>query len=282
MTSTGTGAPFFGLFFAAAGPSNRPTGTKITIFSNLALGWIRPTCPPTNGPKPDSRVVNVYCPVDGAEYREGITRCPQHDVALVEEPPEIDEPQPWLDRVSLEGLPGWAAVILALAGIVYAVAGTIYSLWIALAESREWTETPTLTAVGFAQSAAWAIGLGAFGCLAAAVLGRTYVRLTRPPAPALDPDDEDDEDDDLPPESNDWFMPVVSTLTICFAVVWMALALVVAWKTRNLADEFGYPSGDLSHLYAYQSAAAACTLGSLVVMGALLMGRAHDRLSGSR
>ena len=33
----------------------------------------------------------MYCPVDGDEFVEGVTRCPEHDVHLVEEPPELDE-----------------------------------------------------------------------------------------------------------------------------------------------------------------------------------------------
>ena len=31
----------------------------------------------------------MYCPVDGDEFVEGVTRCPEHDVDLVEEPPEL-------------------------------------------------------------------------------------------------------------------------------------------------------------------------------------------------
>src|SRR3712207_2814037 len=122
----------------------------------------------------------MYCPVDGMEYREGIARCPQHDVDLVDDPPDVVESEPWLDRVALEGLPGWAAIVVALAGIVYAISGAAVNLWTALATSREWVETGALTALRFAHSTSWAVGLGAFGCLAAAVLGRTYVRLTRP------------------------------------------------------------------------------------------------------
>lgn len=42
----------------------------------------------------------MYCPVDGAEYREGITRCPEHDVDLVDEPLEPDEEDEPLLEVS--------------------------------------------------------------------------------------------------------------------------------------------------------------------------------------
>jgi hypothetical protein len=133
-----------------------------------------------------------------------------------------------------------------------------------------------VTVLEFARSASWAVGLGAFGCLAAAVLAKAYERLTHP----LPPIDHDDEDD-LPPASGEWFMTVVSTLSVCFALAWVGTALVIAWKTRGLSSGDGLLfTGDdgLARLYAYQGAAAAATLGSLAVMGSLLMARAHDRL----
>lgn len=231
----------------------------------------------------------MYCPVDGMEYREGITRCPEHDVDLVPQPPtgpelDDDEDESWLERVGLEGVPGIAAIVVALAGVVYAVAGTIFSLWTALGTSAELLESAPVKTARFAQSASWAIGLGAFGCLAALVLARAYVRLQEPPA--RPEEEEEDDEDDLPPESPSSFVPVVSTLTICFAVVWMGLAIAVAWKTRSLGDGLVFQSSDsdngLGRLFAYQAAAAACTLGSLAVTASLLMARAHDRLTWDR
>lgn len=224
----------------------------------------------------------MYCPVDGTESREGITRCPEHDVDLVDEPPEDEEETPPRPAAAarLDALAGPASVVVALAGIVYGAAGALSSVWNVLeGDAGPLGATSSVTAFVFAQSAAWAIGLGAFGCLAAAVLAKTHRRLTRPPVPH---DDEDE--DDLPPENGGLFMTVVSTLTICFAIAWGAIALWTAWKTRNLDDGFLFSGEDegLARLYAYQSAAAACTLGSIAVMGALLMARAHDRLSGIR
>lgn len=223
----------------------------------------------------------MYCPVDGSEWREGITRCPEHDVDLVDEPPESQEDRPWLGGTRLEGLPGTAGLAAALAGIAYAVTGTLFNLWGALS-STAGMEPHGMTVLRFAQSASFAVGLGSLGCLGAAVLATTYARLTRPAPPELDEDDEDE--DDLPPEGGGTFMTVVSTLAICFAVAWMALAVVLAWKTRNLGGDSFFGSGDdgVIDLLAYQSAAAACTIGSVAVMGSLLMARVYDRLSGIR
>lgn len=227
----------------------------------------------------------MYCPVDGTEWREGITRCPEHDVDLVDEPPESEEAPPRQPaRARLDGLAGPAAVIVALAGVVYGAAGALASVWHILnADAGPLGSVSGITAIDFAQSAAWAVGLGAFAVLAAAVLAKTYSRLTLPLARRDEEEDEDDEDD-LPAEGGALFMTVVSTLTICFAVAWAGIGLLAAWKTRNLGDGlvFTGTEEDLGRLYAYQSAAAASTLGGVAVMGSLLMARAHDRLTATR
>ena len=228
----------------------------------------------------------MYCPVDGMEYREGITRCPEHDVPLVDEPPEA-EPRPSVfDRFRGEGPAGIAAIVLALAGIVYAVTGVVSGAWATLAQRREWLRTTPIDAVDFLQSAAWSIGLGALGCLGAAVLARVYLRLVAA-VPAGEPGDEDEEEDFEPP-SGAWFMPLLSTLVDCFAAVWVAVSLWIAWETATTpAPGVVFqptPTGDddlLLDLFAFQSAAFACLVGSIATMGALLMARAHDRLSGA-
>jgi hypothetical protein len=225
----------------------------------------------------------MYCPVDGTEWREGITRCPQHDVDLVDEPPDLEEPERARPSATarLDAAAGPASVAVALAGIVYAVSGAASALWKALNDDvGPFGAASGVTAFDFAQSASWAIGLGSFGCLAAAVLAKTYSRLRLPAPPRADEGD----DGDLPPESGSLFMTVVSTLAICFAIAWIGIAVLIAWKTRDLGEGlyFTGEDEDLGHLYAYQSAAAACTLGSIAVMGSLLMARAHDRLAGLR
>jgi hypothetical protein len=229
----------------------------------------------------------MYCPVDGTEWREGITRCPEHDVDLVDDPPEPEGPRPSSPSAWVDALAGPASVVVALAGIVYAAAGAASSLWGIVTDDVTGPVGPSgVTVIDFAQSAAWAVGIGAFGCLAAAVLSRAYPRLRAAPVtPAYEDEDEDDEDDGDPePREGDWFMTAVSTVTICFALAWIVLALVTAWETRGMEEGvfFSDPQEDLARLYAYQRAAAASTLGSIAVMGSLLMARAHDRLAGIR
>lgn len=180
----------------------------------------------------------------------------------------------------LDSLAGSASVVVALAGIVYGASGAAATLLSVLRGDVGPLGTTDVSVFDFVQSAAWTVGLGAFACLAAAVLAKTYSRLTVPPAP----EDDSEDDDDLGLEGAGLFTTVVSTLAICFAVAWIAVSLLIAWKTRDLGEGLLFTEADegLGRLYAYQSAAAAATLGSVVVMGSLLMARAHDRLAGVR
>ncbi|MDQ3953863.1 MAG: hypothetical protein M3279_13025 [Actinomycetota bacterium] len=225
----------------------------------------------------------MYCPVDGIEWREGITRCPEHDVDLVDEPPEVAARPSVFDRLRGEGLAGYAAIVVAVAGIVYAVTGVVFNGWAVLAQSREWLPTTPIDAVQFLQSAAWAAGLGTLGCLGAAVLARVHLRLTRPPEPAAT----DEEADDYPVPEGAWFVPLLATLVACFSALWFALSLWIAWEnaTSPTGEIFGFTPGDegalASNLYFFQNAALAGLGGSLATLGALLMARAHDRLSGA-
>lgn len=223
----------------------------------------------------------MFCPVDGTEWREGITRCPEHDVDLVDEPPEIVESPSAFERLRGEGLAGAAAIVVAIAGIVYAVTGVIFNGWVALAQKRQWEPTTPIDAVQFLQSAAWAAGLGALGCLGAAVLSRVYLRLARPPDQVAE--EADDEEDDYPVPQGAWFVPLLSTLTGCFAVAWFGLSLWLAWEsaTAPVAEIFGDEGSLAADLYFFQNAALAGLGGSLATLGALLMARAHDRLSGA-
>lgn len=129
----------------------------------------------------------MYCPVCGAEYREGFTRCLDHDVELVEEPPDvIDEERPWPGRLT-----AWnarrviRAVFIAFiaTATLYVVAGVLMAVLIILqgpdlASERFFEQLRLIERIS---QATFRIGLGLFGILAASLGLEAYLLITVPP-----------------------------------------------------------------------------------------------------
>ena len=220
----------------------------------------------------------MYCPVDGIEYREGITRCPEHDVDLVAEPPDVEDDPPGL----WERLDGGAAARVAFAvavvsALLYAVSGIVLNAWYSLAFTREWRSFLFGQVTQFVQAGAFSVALGALGCLAAGVLLRGYQRLSAAPAP-------------LPAvteRAEGWTaraMPVLFALVAGFAVLWAVTGIATAWDSARLSvSTFGTEPADAGdgyiNLAALNNAAYTCGLASLAVMGAETLRRAHARLT---
>lgn len=232
----------------------------------------------------------MYCPVDGTEWREGITRCPEHDVELVDEPPEgyEDDETSLLEALGLQGLTGITVVTVAVASVVYAVSGVVVSGWIALATARRWTELGFFEAASFVHAAARVIAVGGLGCLAAGVLGRTWVRLGTPVAAPMDRLEHEDDAEHWLEGPAGWVMTLLSSLVLVFVLLWVATGVGISWEEAKLRNEafspFGPddPSDTFINLSAVHNAAYTCGLGALVSMGALLMARAYDRIAGGR
>lgn len=226
----------------------------------------------------------MYCPVDGVEWREGITRCPEHDVDLVDEPPE-EEPS-FLDRADARGLGEAAVVVISVAAVLYAASGVVLAGWYTLAASRPWTQTGVIQALQFVQGSSFVVAMGALGCLVAGVLGRTWIRLgSRDEAPE-------------PAESGDvdgrrgaapWVITLLSSLVIVFAVLWAATGIAISWEDANFRFDPVYapggpeePSETIVNLAALHDAAYTCGIAALASMGAVILARVYDRLTGPR
>jgi hypothetical protein len=233
-------------------------------------------------------VRSMYCPVDGIEWREGITRCPEHDVDLVDEPPE-EEPS-FLDRADAWGLGEIAVRVISVAAIFYALSGAVLAGWYALASSRDWTETGVIQALGFTQSASSAVAVGALGCLVAGVLGRTWTRLGpggERPAPVEAPEEEADEA--VPEGAGPWVITLLSSLVIVFAVLWAVTGIAISWEEADFQFDPLYapggvqgPSETIVNLAALHNVAYTCALAALASLGALILARVYDRLTGLR
>lgn len=131
----------------------------------------------------------MYCPVCGDEYREGITRCPEHDVELVEEPPELEEAPSWLDRFNDRIALRVTFIILVISGVVYALSGFVTGALFGLAEFQNSQSADMIRVLQPVQSAFWSIGKASLGVLAGAVLLRGYLSLSRGSERALSDDE---------------------------------------------------------------------------------------------
>lgn len=231
----------------------------------------------------------MYCPVDGMEYREGITRCPQHDVPLVDEAPEIEEEPGILERLDLEGAAGIAVVVVAVTSLAWAISAIFVNGWFALAASRDWEPPGVLDVFHVVQGAAGPIALGTLGFLGAALMSRGFARLggrtpeaeTEEPAPS----------EDGPPEltgAAGWIVTLLTSLVVVFVIAWIATGIAVSIEQigaeGNLfpGSPFEGPSDSYLKLSALNDAAYTCGFGALVTLAALLMARAYDRVDGIR
>jgi hypothetical protein len=121
----------------------------------------------------------MYCPICGDEYREGITRCPEHDVELVAEPPELEETASFLERLDERIAIRAVFIALLVATVIYALSGIVTSTFFALIQLADWEggfDSAVLSQN--IQSGAFAVGVGALGCLAGAVLLRAYLAMS--------------------------------------------------------------------------------------------------------
>ena len=119
----------------------------------------------------------MYCPVDGAEYREGYTRCPDHNVELVEFPPEdLEEDEPFF-IFNLDTAIRVVFIVFVIAAGLYAILGASAAALFAAAGPRgnpEWAIT--LQSVGLGVSR---VAYGTFGILAGAVVVQILLRMRR-------------------------------------------------------------------------------------------------------
>ena len=224
----------------------------------------------------------MYCPVDGDEFREGITRCPEHDVALVDEPPEPAGPPASLPAFD-ERFGMRAALLVLVAGaIAYAGFGFAQDAGVAWAYIRD-GNPPDLSWSEAFQSAGFSLALGAGLVLAGAVAYRAYQRLSGGPLPAATRQSE---------VEGAWAnritgrtaMRLLLGLVVLFSLVWMVAGIATSHEIGEYrAGPFAFsdaepPSDTTIALFSLRDAAFVCGVGSFGIMAAAVMMRAHDVL----
>lgn len=233
----------------------------------------------------------MYCPVCGDEFREGFTRCPEHDVELVEEPVDIEAEErefphlPALDERF--GIRVAFGVLLASA-IVYALTTLIYNLASVWAL---WLRTDPTDPFGWQhiRAAAFSLGLGSFGVLAGAVLLRTYQRISRGyPAPRAKAAFDEPESKWVARLTGAGFMRLLLALVGVFALVWFVTGVVTQNEVVRyqlsfpIQSDLPTPSRGLISMVALHDVTFDGGIAAFALMAAALMVRTHQMLtSGS-
>lgn len=221
----------------------------------------------------------MYCPVDGEEYREGITRCPEHDVDLAVDPIEALEDRPLLGALDERSVMRLAFRVLLGAAVVYAVAGTAFAVLLSLPSVREaydgaWDDV--LRILQAVDGAAWGVGIAAIAVLAGAVLVRTYSLLRSGGIP--------DRDREGAPPLSDKVMRVLFALVLLFAALYAVTGVATAWGNAEYVSGVAFgspedPSQTHIALTALHRAAYSCAVASFACMAAALVKRTYDRMS---
>lgn len=166
----------------------------------------------------------MYCPIDGDEFREGITRCPEHNVDLVEELPDLEEPASWIDRFNDRTAVRLSFLVLLLAAVIYAIAGFITAGIYLMTQLQHWKTIETAQVFNQVQAAAFPVGIAAFGALAGALLLRTYLLFSD----GASVSSSSDEESSVPGPIPGAIMRLLFALTVVFALLWAGTGIATS------------------------------------------------------
>lgn len=227
---------------------------------------------------------DMYCPVDGAEFREGTTRCPEHDVDLVDEPPDLGEPLSWVERFTDRTAVRLSFLVFLIAAVVYALAGVVSALIVLMVQLRQWRATEPATVLYEVQSAAFPVAVAGFGALAGALVLRTYLVLSqRQRVDSEEPPVSDDGTTSTAGPIPSVIMRLLFALTIVFSLMWAVTGIATSRQQAEYSSSFAFggvedkPGESYITLQALNYVGYSGGVTSLAIMGAGLVLQAHER-----
>ena len=223
----------------------------------------------------------MFCPVDGDEFVEGITRCPEHHVELVEEPPELEESLSWIDRFNDRTGVRIAFLVFVIAAVVYALSGFTTALIYLTSELQDERTFETAQIFQEVQSATFPVAIATLGILAGALLLRGYLLMDKRASMRIGPDQAIEEQEGEGPISPG-LMRVFFTLTVMFALLWAATGIATSKEQAEYSTPFGVGSDEepidtFILLVALNHGAYTGGVTCLAIMGAGLIARTHRR-----
>lgn len=227
----------------------------------------------------------MYCPVCGDEFVNGITRCPEHDVELVDEPPEFDEPLSWVDRFNDRAVLRVTFIVFLVAAVVYAISGSTTAILFQFTQSGNDYSFEKAQLAQQIQTASFPVAIAALGILAGALLLRAYISIT---------EESETPGVEHPRESAIGLSPIsqgvmrlLFALSVVFALMWAGTGIATSQdQIERRSIRFGTEPEDQptdTYLLLLMLNYVAYTGGvtSLAIMGAGLMAGAHRRMSTS-
>lgn len=225
-----------------------------------------------------------YCPSCGAEHLPDVSHCSDCGTELVDDPPEATEPAPWLERLNDRLILRVVFVVFLIAATIYAVGGSFAALHFTVGFLREWESFQGAQVSQQVAAAAFPVAIVALGAIVGAFLLRAYLSWSDQPGSRRAEVEEDAERSGETHGRMNALMRLLFALTVVFALMWAVTGIATSremaeFQTLTNPGPFEEPDDRYLILSALHYSSYVAAVASLAIMGAILILRAHRRLT---